>query len=120
LVRVRLLEALEAAVLEPEDAIGEFADAVIVGDDDDRAVLGLGDVVEELDDFVAVARVEVRGRFVGEDELRVVGKGAGDGDALALAARERLGLRPEAVLYAVTAPETMHIGDIMIRPPQQL
>ena len=26
----------------------------------------------------------------------------------------------QAVLYAVTAPETVHIGEIMIRPPQQL
>jgi NADP-dependent 3-hydroxy acid dehydrogenase YdfG len=26
----------------------------------------------------------------------------------------------QAVIYAVTAPETVHIGEIMIRPPQQL
>jgi NADP-dependent 3-hydroxy acid dehydrogenase YdfG len=26
----------------------------------------------------------------------------------------------QAVLYAVTAPETVHIGEIMIRPPQAL
>jgi hypothetical protein len=84
-MRVRLLELLEAAVLEPEDAVGDVADAVVVGDDDNRAVLRLRDIVEELDNFVAVAGVEVGRRLVGEDELRIVGERAGDGDALALA-----------------------------------
>ena len=102
---VRLLELLEAAVLEPEDAVGDVADAVVVGDDDDRAVLRLRDIVEELDDFVAVAGVEVGGRFVGEDELRVVGQGAGDRDALALAAGEGLRLRAEAVGHAEVGEE---------------
>ena len=67
LLGVAFVEAFEAAVLEPEDAVGDVADAVVVGDDDDRAVLRLRDIVEELDDLVAVARVEVGRGFVGED-----------------------------------------------------
>src|SRR5207237_47438 len=100
LLGVSFVEAFEAAVLQPEDAVGDVADAVVVGDDDDRALLLAGDVVEQLDDFVAVARVEVRGRLVGKDELRVIGERASDGNALTFAAGK--GARPcaQAVSHA--------------------
>ena len=50
------------------------------------------EVVEEGHDLVAGFGVEVSGGLVCEDDGGVVDQGAGDGDALALAARELVGL----------------------------
>src|SRR6185503_17664288 len=47
-----------------------------------------GELFEEADDVTAGLLIEVSGRLVGEDDLRVVHESAGDGDALALAAGE--------------------------------
>jgi len=49
-------------------------------------------VVEEGHDLVAGLGVEVSGGLVGEDDGGVIDQGAGDGDALALAAGEFVGL----------------------------
>jgi hypothetical protein len=40
------------------------------------------------EDLGAAVGVEVAGRLVGQDDLRLVDQGPGDGDALLLAARE--------------------------------
>ncbi len=40
----------------------------------------------EGDDFLAGARIKIAGRLVGENEIGMIDKGAGDGDALLLAA----------------------------------
>ncbi len=57
--------------------------------DDDEAVAALGvELEEEVDDFLAGGVVEVTGGFVGEEKRGVVAQGAGDGDALLLAAGE--------------------------------
>jgi hypothetical protein len=62
-----------------------------VGDEDEGFALAV-QVVEEIEDFFAGLGVEVAGGFVGEDDERAVGKGAGDGDALLLAAGKLVGL----------------------------
>ncbi len=49
------------------------------------------EVTEEADDGVARTAVEVAGRLVGEHDRRVADEGAGDGNALALAARQGAG-----------------------------
>ena len=54
--------------------------------DDGRAFLV--ELAEHAHDFFAVRRVEVAGRLVGEDQLGLPDKRAGDGDALLLAARQ--------------------------------
>ncbi len=51
-------------------------------------------------DLAAGFDVEVAGRFVGEKDSWLIHQGAGDGDALALAAAEMLGAVPEAVIQA--------------------
>ena len=43
---------------------------------------------EQIHHRFAVARVEVAGRFVGQEDRRLAGEGARDGDALLLAAGE--------------------------------
>ena len=77
------------AVLHHDDLVGERADdAEVVGDEDvGEAVLRL-QAAEELDDLHLHGHVEGGGRLVEDDELRLQDHGAGDGDALALAAGE--------------------------------
>ena len=56
-----------------------------MGDDDDGAAFGV-DGLEEVGDFFLGLGVELAGGLIGEDDVRVVDQGAGDGDALFLAA----------------------------------
>ena len=58
-----------------------------VRDLDDRRA-GVVQLLEELHDLAALARVQVAGRLVGEDDLRVGDDRARDGDELLLAAGE--------------------------------
>ena len=57
--------------------------------DDDAA--GLGEVTEEPQHALDLDVVEVRGRFVGDDQWRVERDGAGDRHALLLASRQVTG-----------------------------
>ena len=59
-----------------------------MGDDDDGAVGGAGDVAEQIEDDLAVVGVERGGGLIADDQRRLVDQGAGDGDALLLAAGE--------------------------------
>ena len=61
-------------------------------------------------DLLAVGRVEVAGRLVAQDRLRLGDQGAGDGDALHLAAGHLLG----EVLGAVAQADAVQGG---ARPP---
>ncbi len=70
-----------------------------MGDEDEGFALAV-EVVEEFEDFFAGFGVEVAGGFVGEDDEGGVGEGAGDGDALLLAAGELVGFVVEAVVEA--------------------
>ena len=65
-------------------------DVAVVGDQHDRAP-GAVELLQQGDDGVAVAAVEVAGRLVGEHDRRLADEGAGDGHALALAAGQRAG-----------------------------
>ena len=65
-----------------------------MGDDDGRAV-GLQHV-EGAAHRLLVHRVEMRGRLVQDQDRRVLEEGAGDGDALALAAGELVPRSPTA------------------------
>ena len=68
-----------------------------MADDDDAAAVFGGEAAQEPGDLASVSGVEVGGGFVGEQDGGVVGEGAGDGDALLLAAGELVGPEPEAV-----------------------
>ena len=52
---------------------------------------------EQLDDFTTGMRIEIAGRFIGQEQFRLVDEGAGDGHALLLAA----GKFGRPVLHAV-------------------
>ena len=57
-------------------------------------------LAQQGEDRLGVARVEVAGRLVGDDEVGVGDDGARDGDALLLAARQRARVVVEAVFEA--------------------
>ena len=87
----REVVAGDDAVADGDDAVGVFGDVGLVGDEDDGVAVGV-ELVEEGHDLVAGLGVEVSGGLVGEDDGGAVDEGAGDGDALALAAGELVGL----------------------------
>jgi hypothetical protein len=60
----------------------------IVGYQDEGYVVLAVEVFHQVEYMLAVFGVEISGRFVGEQYLWRVGKGAGDGDTLLFAARE--------------------------------
>ena len=53
-----------------------------------RRAAGSMDVEQQVDDLSTGRAVEIAGRFVGEQQRRIVGERASDRDALLLAARE--------------------------------
>src|SRR5690242_8567595 len=75
----------DAAIEEVHRALRDAAEAGVVRDHaDGRAIVVK--LAEEVHDRLAVLRVEVARRLVGEEDERIADEGAGDGDALLLAA----------------------------------
>ena len=87
----------QPAVIEGEDAVGDPHDLGTVGHHEHGLAGPAGEPVEELEHLEPGLEVEIAGRFVGEDERRIGGEGARDGDPLLLAAREPVGKLPAAV-----------------------
>jgi hypothetical protein len=77
-------------MIEPHDAIGGVAYGRIVGDHDDGVAFGM-EITQQGHDPLLVVLVEIAGRLVGEDDLGLIDQGAGNTDALLLAARELSG-----------------------------
>ena len=72
-----------------------------VSDDDDRYAALAVERTQRLHDFMRCARVEIAGRLVGKQQARRIDQGAGDRDALLLAAGEL----PRRVALAVAEAE---------------
>src|SRR6187431_1850020 len=90
----------EAAVADAEAALRAAGETGVVGrDDDGRAAVG-GEAGEDVDDLAPGRRVEVAGRLVGEDHVRLDGERARDRDPLLLTAgklpRQMVGALREA------------------------
>ena len=75
----------DAAVEDVDAAVGVARVARIVGDHADRRAAAV-QLAKQIHHRFAAARIEVSGRLVGEQDQRFAGDGAGDGDALLLAA----------------------------------
>lgn len=105
-------ELLDAARVHHRDGVGHgHGLLLVVGDMDERdADLGL-DALELQLHLAAQLQVEGAERLVEEEHLRVVDQGAGDGDALLLAAGQlvRLALREVAELN-----ELQHVVDLLL------
>lgn len=74
------------AVAEVERPAGMSGDVVVVGDEHDRHSAQPAQPVEEVEDLLAGDGIERPGRFVGEQQSRVVCERPRDRDALPLAA----------------------------------
>src|SRR6185312_1734044 len=86
-------------------------DAGIVSDEHERRAVG-GQVVQERHHLGAGLGVQVARRLVGEHDDRPLGQGAGDGHALALAARELAG----TVIETVAEPDALKRGARRLAP----
>jgi hypothetical protein len=91
---------LDASVDDVEDAVAGAGEIGVVGDDDEGFAAFVGEIEEEGHDFGAVFGIEVAGGFVGEEDIGIVDKGAGDGGALLFAPGEFGGEMVKAVAEA--------------------
>ena len=89
----------DSAVLDAHDAAGVLGDVFSVSDQNDRAPFGVK-LFEQRQDFVAALAVQGAGGLVGENHRRIVHQGAGNGDALLLAAGKFRGTMRGAVAEA--------------------
>ena len=80
----------DLAPAQHHDAIHHLEDVVDVVGDEDAGVAGVAGVADEAQDTLRLGHAEVVGGLVEDDELAVEVHGAGDGDCLALATRERV------------------------------
>ena len=72
------------AVEYVDDAVGVLGDRRIVRNHDQRVVVALGHLLDEAENFLARAAVQVARRFVGKDDLRVGNERARNAHALLL------------------------------------
>src|SRR6185312_10159141 len=94
---VRAIELDQLAQIEERRVIGHPRRLLhVVGDDDDRVVLG--ELVDQLLDVGGGDRIEGRGRLVHQQHLRLDGQRARDAEPLLLSAREAERAVVEAVL----------------------
>ena len=89
------------AVEYVDDAVGVLGDRRIVRNHDQRVVVALGHLLDEAENFLARAAVQVARRFVGKDDLRVGNERARNAHALLLAAAHLGG----AVVHVLFQPQ---------------
>ena len=96
---------------EDDAAIGFGGDLGIVGDEDEGGAGALVVLKQEVENHAAVGGVEVAGGLVGHDDGRLDDEGAGDGDALLLAAGELDGVVVHALGEADGGEELARLAD---------
>ena len=104
------LDVGDFAVAHVEDAVGDLGGLGVVGDHQDGLVELAAGGAEHFEDGVGVFGVEVAGGLVGEDDGGAGDEGAGDGDALLLAAGELVGAVIEAAVDAEQVGEVVEEG----------
>ena len=72
-------------------------DGEVVGDEDQRQIEALLEIVEQVDHLRLHGHVQGRYRLVADDDARLQGEGAGHSDALPLTARELMGIPVDVV-----------------------
>ena len=87
----------DEAVFHGNLLVGEGGKLFVVGDNDEGLPHLVAEVEEESVQLLLVLRVEGAARLVGKDDIGLVDKGAGNCDALLLAAGEFVGLVRSAV-----------------------
>src|SRR5579883_30151 len=105
-----LAEHVDDAVAQDEELVGEAENARPMGDDDDGGA-ALLELRDRLQQRLLAVEIEARIRLVEDDEARTPVEGAGEADALALAAREA---QPRLADLAVIAARQAH--DRLVQP----
>ena len=81
-------DVFDMPALDVDDAVCHIFEGGVVRDGDDELISFAGDVVKDFQDALARHIVERARGFVAEEKAGILGDGAGDGDALLLAAGE--------------------------------
>ncbi|MNP68562.1 hypothetical protein D3C76_1645380 [compost metagenome] len=76
------------AVLEVDDLVRHRRQCRVVGDDQHRDLLPAAHVLEQLQNLLARIVIQSAGRLIAQQQLRLLGDGAGDGYPLLLPAGE--------------------------------
>ncbi len=104
----------DAAAFEDHHAVADLADdRHLVGDQDDGQAQPAVDVAQQREDRLGALRVQRRGGFVAEQDLRLVHQRAGDADALFLSAGE---LYRVGVAFFLQADQLQQPGDPLLDP----
>ncbi len=114
LPRLSLLD--DAPVLHHAHPLGHaLDDAEVVRDQQHRHAHALLQLAQQLEDLRLDGDVERRGGLVGDEEVRLVGERHGDHHALALAARELMGVGAEALLGLLDADHVQQLQRALAR-----
>ena len=100
---------LDPAVRHANRPVTERREPRLVGDEEEGRLPFAAPGEEVSHHLVAGCGVEVPGRLVREEKVGTVDEGAGDGDALLLAARKLARIVPQAVVEP-------HCGELLARP----
>jgi hypothetical protein len=77
---------LKPAIAQPENVIEPIENHFVMRDADDRSFLINGDPAQQVHHDPGALRIERRGRLIGQNDARPIGKRARDRDTLRLAA----------------------------------
>src|SRR6185436_3354808 len=111
----------DAAVAQGDGALAALRHGHVVRDDDDRRAEAGVQVADQRKNLLAGARVEVAGRFVGEQDRRIDRQRARDRDALPLAAGELVGQMMQAVFELDQREQLARaFVDLLPRPAAQV
>ena len=94
------------AVAHGDDAVGIGGNVGLVGDENDGDALLAIERAQRFHDLVRSSRIEIAGGLIGKQKARRIDQGAGDGDALLLAAGELAG----RIAFAVAETEQLQRG----------
>jgi hypothetical protein len=78
----------DAPVAQDQAGVGHRRELGVVGHEHERSAAARVDRAQQIHDVPAVRRVEVPRRFVGEDNLGIVGQRTGERHPLLLSARQ--------------------------------
>ena len=68
---------MEAAVFHLQDGVRFLGDRRVMGDDDDGAAVGVGQIFEDGHDVGGVGGIQVSGGFVRQDDFAPLGQSSG-------------------------------------------